>query len=341
MKFSILVPVYNVEEYLTQCLDSILAQTYCDFECILVDDGSTDNCGRICDDYSSNHPELFKVIHKQNEGLISARRVGIVAATGEYCIFVDSDDFIDANLLDTVNSYLSPDTDMAIYSFRYCENGGLKERNKKLFPDGTVFTEDNKAELYNSFISTHDISAIWIKAIRTELLKSDPTDYKPFYRYNMSEDIFQSIYPLTAAKRIVFINKPLYNYRINENSVSRSFRPETIPTKTSVHVYNAIMAALPGWELDDADTKAKLYASWFNQCYYTLCNYYYAAKTKAERNAVISFDWSCLLPDYCGESKEYCNNFYLKIADLIKNGKIISLNFELTKNKIYNRIKKI
>ena len=95
MKFSILVPVYNVEKYLEQCIDSLLDQTYSEeYEIILVDDGSTDSSGSICDGYEERYPDKVKVIHKENGGLSDARNVGMAAATGEYIAFVDSDDWL-------------------------------------------------------------------------------------------------------------------------------------------------------------------------------------------------------------------------------------------------------
>jgi len=95
MKYSILVPVYNVEKYLCQCLDSLVSQTYRDFEVILTDDGSTDASGRICDEYAKQYPEIFRVFHKQNEGLLMTRRFSLRQAKGEYVLFVDSDDYIE------------------------------------------------------------------------------------------------------------------------------------------------------------------------------------------------------------------------------------------------------
>ena len=91
MKFSVLVPVYNVEKYLKQCIESVLNQTYQSFELILVDDGSTDNSGAICDEYASKH-KFIKVIHKPNGGLLHTRRVSLAHATGDWYVFLDSDD---------------------------------------------------------------------------------------------------------------------------------------------------------------------------------------------------------------------------------------------------------
>ena len=90
--FSIIIPVYKVEKYLNDCVNSVLQQTFKNFEIILVDDGSPDNCPAICDDISKNN-ENVKVIHKQNGGLSSARNAGLNEANGEYVIFLDSDDF--------------------------------------------------------------------------------------------------------------------------------------------------------------------------------------------------------------------------------------------------------
>ena len=96
---SIIVPIYNVEQYISKCIESILAQTYRDFELILVDDGSPDNCGKICDEYAKQDSRVH-VIHQENSGLSAARNAGIDDAKGEYIMFVDSDDFITDNMLE-------------------------------------------------------------------------------------------------------------------------------------------------------------------------------------------------------------------------------------------------
>lgn len=98
-EISIIVPIYKVERYLKRCVDSILNQTFTDFELILVDDGSPDNCGRICDEYAEKDNRIY-VIHKENGGLSDARNAGLDYATGQYIIFVDSDDFVEPDLLE-------------------------------------------------------------------------------------------------------------------------------------------------------------------------------------------------------------------------------------------------
>lgn len=117
MKFSILVPIYNVEKFLPKCLKSIENQTYKDFEVILVDDGSQDSSGKICDIYKKNHGNNTIVIHKKNNGLISARRTGINQAKGEYCIFCDSDDFLENYALEKINKVIEKfKADLIIYN---------------------------------------------------------------------------------------------------------------------------------------------------------------------------------------------------------------------------------
>ena len=98
-KISVIVPIYNVEPYLHRCVDSLLLQTYQDFELILIDDGSTDNCGMICDEYAALDDRI-RVIHKLNGGLSDARNVGLEIATGEYIAFVDSDDWVARDYLE-------------------------------------------------------------------------------------------------------------------------------------------------------------------------------------------------------------------------------------------------
>lgn len=99
MIFSVVIPVYNVKDYLPKCIDSVLAQDFTDYEVILIDDGSTDGeSGAICDRYAAAHPERIRAIHKPNGGVGEARNVGIEAAQGEYLIFIDSDDYIAPNM---------------------------------------------------------------------------------------------------------------------------------------------------------------------------------------------------------------------------------------------------
>ena len=120
---SIIIPVYNVELYLSKCIDSILAQSFTDWECILVDDGSKDNSGSICDNYALKDNRI-KVIHQNNSGVSVARQVGIDNVCGEYCIHIDPDDWIESNMLEELyNKAKSDDADMVICDYFKNEDG--------------------------------------------------------------------------------------------------------------------------------------------------------------------------------------------------------------------------
>ncbi len=115
---SVIVPIYNVEKYLDQCVSSIVSQTYKNIEIILVDDGSPDNCPKMCDDWAKKD-ERIKVIHKQNGGLVSARKAGLLSSTGEYVTAVDSDDYIDETLLEKAVSIITSNDSPDVVSFNY------------------------------------------------------------------------------------------------------------------------------------------------------------------------------------------------------------------------------
>ena len=117
MFFSVIVPVYKVEKYLPRCIDSVLSQSFSDFELILVDDGSPDSCGEVCDNYKERD-ERIKVIHKANGGLASARRAGIRVARGDYVFNLDSDDLIENDTLECAYKIIK-DTNCEIVSFSY------------------------------------------------------------------------------------------------------------------------------------------------------------------------------------------------------------------------------
>ncbi|MBE6820937.1 MAG: glycosyltransferase family 2 protein [Ruminococcaceae bacterium] len=346
MKFSILVPVYNVEQYIEQCVESLLNQT-CkgEYEIILVDDGSTDSSGKICDKYAKEYPEKIKVIHKKNEGLVSARQAGIDAAKGEYSLFVDSDDFAEKNLLETVETVLNKNlhTDMVIYSFRYFADGKKTDRKNEFHQTKKIFTAENKNEIYEALMHTTFVTALWIKAVRTDILKKDPTDYSLYYDKSMAEDWFRSIPLLTYSDKIVYINKPLYCYRTNEESISRSFRPETIEKKNTLYVYKRFREYLPLWSIDDAEHIKKLDARWLNEVIYTFKQYYEHARSAEERKAVVDFDWASMLPDGVKNQKD--NPFESKanrrIYNLITSKKYNHLRLMFLYRKFFKKMREI
>lgn len=176
MKFSIVVPIYNASDYLEECLNSILNQTYVDFECIMVDDGSTDSSGSICDKFVDLDSRFF-VIHQENKGNCPARKTGANFAKGDYILNVDSDDFIEADLLINMAEILKKYKTDAIY-FGYVPFGG-KSKDKILnFCDLGLYEGFELEKIKSGFLydsnredmnSGNIIFSLWCKCVRREL----------------------------------------------------------------------------------------------------------------------------------------------------------------------------
>lgn len=211
MRFSILIPVYNVEDYIRECLDSLIKQSYKDFEVILVDDGSTDKSGIICDEYKKKGELNITVIHKKNEGLISARRTGIKNAHGDYCIFCDSDDFLESNALKILNDIiLKYGPDVIIFN-AFVFNGVNKVPFfSHVLQEGIV---GDKEKIYEEFCLSYKLNAIWLKTVKRKIIDVE-RDYSCFYKYNYGEDLLQSIPIIKKASKIYYLDKELYDYRL-------------------------------------------------------------------------------------------------------------------------------
>ena len=344
MQFSILAPVYNVEKYLAVCLESILNQTCQDFELILVDDGSTDLSWKICDEYACKNPLNLRVIHQENRGLLCARRVGIACAKGDYCVFVDSDDFVEQNLIESILNAITqtPDVDVVLYSFCYHRNGKPAERFHPIAEDGKIWREEEKRELYEKLLFTNDVSQLWTKAVKTSLLQSDPTDYSPYYGKNMAEDVLQSLYILTAAKTITFLDVPLYNYRILSNSISHTFKPEALSHKNCLHVYEKELEYLHLWGMDTSDYRTKVAATWCGRVMHEFIQCYDVAKNNKERREVVEADWTSIIPNVEQEKMfKYMNPTMVFLYKKMENRNYSSIKLFFVKRKCYQLWEKI
>lgn len=341
MRFSILIPVYNVELLIDECMESVLSQTYTDFEVILTDDGSTDSSGAICDRYASEYP-FVRVIHQENRGIIAARRAGIAAASGEFCVFVDSDDLAENCLLETVNAITEKDpaADVVLYSCRYYRNGEKAERYPAVFSDGAVFAGGDKTEIYRRLVRGNDISTLWTKAVRTELLKSDTTDYSAYYGRNMGEDVLQSLYPLTAAKKIVYTDAVLYDYRYYGDSVSKSYAKGDPGKKNILHVYEKVSEYIGIWDCDREEFEKLNATKWFDALMYDFTKYWENAADKAARERILAYYRGSAIPTEMAE-KAAGNPVYRRLYEDIVAGRYGEIEKFFRKKKIRGVIKKI
>ena len=221
MLFSVMIPVYNSEKYIEECLDSVLNQTVSDYEIIIVDDGSTDKSGLICDEYHIQNPHKIHVIHQNNAGLIMARRVAMKAAKGEYFIFLDSDDILLPYALEKLRTIiLEYSCDLVIYGFTRLSTNGDKT-NCLLDIDARLYHGAEKNTILHEFITSNRINNIWLKCPRCTSVDIE-ADYERFRFVTIGEDILQSLPILDLAESIVYINEPLYCYRKNDNSMTRT-----------------------------------------------------------------------------------------------------------------------
>lgn len=217
-KISIIIPVYNVQKYLQKCIESVIAQTYKNIEIILVEDGSPDQCGKICD-YFAGVDERIKVIHKENGGLCSARNAGLKAATGEYIGFVDSDDWCAPDMFEYLLSGLLKH-DAQVASCRYYRV--VKGKATTSRTDGVdVLYETNEA-LMEEFVKHFVIrSTFWNKLFRASLFEG-----KEFPEGRTYEGTYFMHEVLEDVERLVSLGQPKYYYVDNDSSIvrTRSFR---------------------------------------------------------------------------------------------------------------------
>ena len=218
--FSFIIPVYNVEKYLRECLNSIINQTYKNWEVILIDDGSQDNSDKICDEYAIKDKRI-KVRHRENEGSLMARRYGVLYAKGDYFLFIDSDDLVNSKLLEVMNKIIeSTGSDMVIYRF---ERFGrlIKSESPKVFEKGTIVGEGglSKECIWKKVISGDELNNLWLKAVSKDIIDND-VDYQPYAFMKSGTDLMQSMALLDNAKKIYFTDEVLYYYRYNDSGIS-------------------------------------------------------------------------------------------------------------------------
>lgn len=207
-KISIIVPVYNVEQYIHKCVDSILNQTFENFELILVDDGSTDNCGRICDEYATKDDRIV-VIHKKNGGQASARNKGIDAAKGEYIGFVDSDDWIEIDMYEILYGICSSNNcDMANCS------SIIHSKEKKIINGGHSLIIHDKEDAMKTMLEgkLYD-EVLWSKLIKHEIF--DDIRLKEGIMYEDTEFAYKLF---DRCNIVACIGEPKYNYVVRDGS---------------------------------------------------------------------------------------------------------------------------
>lgn len=224
---SVTVPIYNVAEYLPQCIESICAQTYRALEIILVDDGSTDEGGSICDRYAKEDPRIT-VIHKENGGLVSARKAGLCAAHGEFVACVDGDDWVEPDMIQRLMEIEAAAGADVIAFAGYEDGDGCQGIKGNTAAEGLYHTEGQLSGLYarmlmdGNFFTQGIAPYMWSKLFRRSLLEPCQMQVPDVVSYG--EDA-ACVYPcLLAAGSIYVTDRPMYHYRVRQGSLVRSTR---------------------------------------------------------------------------------------------------------------------
>ncbi len=243
---SVIVPVYNVQPYLSRCVDSILQQSMADFELILIDDGSTDGSGALCDAYNRN--DRIRVIHQENQGLGLARNTGLAHAQGEYVCFVDADDYVGPELLEhLLTAAQRHQADLVIGGWTDIYADGRIKRH--IYPETLFVTEDERRACILGSVAAPPESrkevfwnvAAWAKLYRRELLERNSLRFVS-ERVLISEDILFNLDFFGCAERVAATQDASYCYCVNAGSLSKRYRADRF--ERNLEMYEAVRQRL-------------------------------------------------------------------------------------------------
>lgn len=274
---SVIVPVYNVEKYLNRCVDSIINQTYKNLEIILVDDGSPDNCGNICDRYAEKDSRI-KVIHKPNGGLSDARNAGISVANGSYITYIDSDDFVTKDYCEFLyNNIKKSKADISI-----CKHYIMFEDGSKINTGTGKKYLLNKEETFLKLLYSEDLDvSAWAK-----LYKRETTKNILFPKDRLYEDSATTYKLIDKCERIIFESEPKYIYAVRKNSITtNSFNENKMDLILSTNeMCDFIEKEFP--TLKNACTRRRMYAYLSTLVQFTTC------KIKKENKKYLKIMWN-------------------------------------------------
>lgn len=320
-KISIIVPIYNVEKYLENCVESLIRQTYRNIEIILVNDGSTDSSGKICDDYLGKDDRI-KVFHKKNGGLSDARNYGLKKATGSLVSFVDSDDIVAENFIELLYKGIEEkDADIVI-----ANSCNVNEDEKSIVSGDTgeyelVGIQDALEKMYydsDNYLIT--FVTAWAKLVKRHIAE------KALFPVGKThEDEFTTYKWYLDAKKIVFINTAIYGYRLRENSImTSSYSPKRLD---AIEAFEERIQILENENYKEI--MSRTYSKYFYLLEYNILELY--------KN------------NYIEKYKIYKNKYYkektkhIKRIDLLGKvkyiGRICKFNLKILKAKILKKIK--
>lgn len=222
-KFSIVIPVYNVEKYLKECLKSLQTQTYAKFEVILVDDGSQDKSGEICDEFAK-HDKRFMVFHKSNGGVSSARNYALDRITGDYVKFVDADDVLSSECLSDMADILERyKWDMIEHTWYIFREDGTIINQSHFDEDCSLKAGENKSKVYAQLFNSYKLGSLCTKVIDAKFFNGEVASIRLDTSMSHVEDQVASAQIYDLCSSVKFIDKPYYGYRAWNASSTKKF----------------------------------------------------------------------------------------------------------------------
>ena len=255
-RISVIVPIYCVEQYLTRCIDSIRRQTYTNLEIILVDDGSPDGCGQICDDYA-RMDERIKVVHKKNGGLGYARNSGLEVATGEYVTFIDSDDWIsDTHIENLYRPVKDQQADMVMGAYTMVRDDGFRSTHAPHLEGKTICGTSIIDELLLTMIApepkyARDVlieSSVWANLYRLSIIQNHGLRFIS-EKDAVAEDLHFNVDFFCFADRVTIVNEPGYYYFYNSQSITRKYDPNR--SRRTVNFYDSMKKKVKVYGLEE------------------------------------------------------------------------------------------
>ena len=250
MKYSVIIPVYNVEKYIDRCLKSIISQNYDDLEIIVIDNGSTDSSGSICDTYASEYSNI-SVYHIENHGVGAARNFGLSKARGEFIYFVDSDDYLVGNLFADFADKLVSDLDLVVFCYynSFEEDLTEKSRTEKSLPFKGNYDKDGFIKIFKELFLSDMLYTVWNKIYRREFLLENNLSFE---QYELGEDVRFNLDLYREVKKIYLSQDSYYVYVIGrKGSAMSGYNPKRL--QYQLQELKLADRILSDWDLDIVD----------------------------------------------------------------------------------------
>ena len=250
-KISVIVPIYNVEKYLEKCISSLLDQSFTDFELILVNDGSPDNCGKICDEFKEKDSRIT-VLHLENGGVCRARNKGMELATGDFYVFVDSDDWVEQDFLKDFVDHLEDDETLIIQDCNR-DNDEKSETHFFGFQNKSFVLKEDFGKLFHENAHYVPGGYPWNKLYSAKIIKENNLQFDPAIK--LADDEKWNFEYLVHIKKLKFVENANYHYIYNPGSISNQARPFERELTRFAFKAKFFDFALKNYQLSEADKK--------------------------------------------------------------------------------------